>query len=278
MTASLARPAASVAALLFAVAALFATSAATASADDSRWAPADEATITPGVQTYTDGSGQCTANFIFTSGDAVLIGQSAHCAGTGGATATNGCEAGSQPLGTTVEIEGADHPGELVYSSWLAMQERNESDTNTCQYNDFALVEIDPRDHDKVNPSVPFHGGPQSVNTTGTTTGEPVYTYGNSSLRLGIELLKPKQGTSLGSQADGWNHPVYTVTPGIPGDSGSAFLDSQGRAMGTLSTLAIAPLAGSNGVTDIHRAVEYARSSGFDCQLEEGTEPFDPIL
>ena len=29
------------------------------------WAPADQATLTPGVQAYTEG-GQCTANFVFT--------------------------------------------------------------------------------------------------------------------------------------------------------------------------------------------------------------------
>ncbi|HEU5456876.1 MAG TPA: hypothetical protein VFU85_14455, partial [Nocardioides sp.] len=64
------------------------------------WAPADTAQITPGVQTYTDGA-QCTANFVFTDGAGkVYIGQAAHCAGTGGATETNGCDTGSLPLGT----------------------------------------------------------------------------------------------------------------------------------------------------------------------------------
>ncbi|UUZ58171.1 hypothetical protein [Nocardioides sp. B-3] len=31
------------------------------------WAPAETATITPGVQMYTDGA-QCTANFVYTDG------------------------------------------------------------------------------------------------------------------------------------------------------------------------------------------------------------------
>ena len=34
----------------------------------SAWAPADQATIHPGVMTYTEG-GQCTANFIYTGGE-----------------------------------------------------------------------------------------------------------------------------------------------------------------------------------------------------------------
>ena len=53
----------------------------------SAWAPADRATIHPGVQTVTDGAGQCTSNFIFTRGSDTYIGQSAHCSGTGATSA-----------------------------------------------------------------------------------------------------------------------------------------------------------------------------------------------
>ena len=42
------------------------------------WAPADTATIHPGVQMYTDGA-QCTGNFVFTDGAAnVYVGYAAH--------------------------------------------------------------------------------------------------------------------------------------------------------------------------------------------------------
>ena len=37
--------------------------------------------------------------------------------------------------------------------------------------------------------------------------------------RFGISQLSPKTGTSLGS-GGGWSHDVYTLSPGIPGDSG----------------------------------------------------------
>lgn len=253
-------------------------SAATAH-EDPDWAPVSQATITPGVQTVTDGSGQCTANFIFTDAADVYIGQSAHCAGIGGATDTNGCLAGSQPLGTSVTIEGATQPGTLAYSSWLTMQAHGETDVDTCAFNDFALVRIDPADHGLVNPSVPFHGGPVGVNTDGTGPLDAVFTYGNSSLRLGIELLSPKTGRSLGTTNSGWNHPVYTITPGVPGDSGSAFMDSSGAALGTLSTLALAPLPASNGVTDINLAIQYVNGpGGMDISLAEGTEDFTATL
>lgn len=253
------------------------------------WAPADSATIQPGVQMYTDGA-QCTANFVYTDGAGnVYVGYAAHCAGTGAATDTNGCDAASLPLGTKVDfVEGGSlvtsgtrvGGGTLAYSSWLTMQKNGETDENTCAYNDLALVKVDAADVSKVNPSIPFWGGPVGINTTGTAAGDTVYSYGNSSLRGGITALSPKQGTSLGTEGGGWSHPVYTVSPGVPGDSGSAFLDAEGNALGVLSTLAIAPLAGSNGVGDVARELAYAQANGgiAGLTLTPGTEPFAPIL
>ena len=242
------------------------------------WASADTATITPGVQTYTEGA-QCTANFVFTDGVDVYIGQAAHCSGTGGSTETDGCLAGSLPLGTPVEVDGASQPGTLAYNSWLTMQAAGETDPDACQYNDFALVRLDPADHDSVNPSLPVIGGPVGINTDGAGAGEYVHTYGNSSLRLGITTLSPKFGISLGTTGGGWTHPHYAVSPGVPGDSGSAFLDDQGNALGVLSTLAIAPLPASNNASDINLAVQYMLSHGGpQVQLALGTEPFTPLV
>ena len=240
----------------------------------TQWAPAATATVHPGVQTFTDGA-QCTANFVFTNGTDVLIGQAAHCAGTGGATETNGCEAGSLPLDTPVEVDGASRPGKLVYSSWLTMQDNNESDPDACQYNDFALIRLDPADVGKVNPSVPEWGGPTSLGAT-TSFADKLYTYGNSGLRFGLSPTSPKEGYSLGQFANGWTHDVYTVTPGIPGDSGSAFLSADGAALGTLSTVALAPFPASNGVSDLAHEFAYAQQEGGfpNLQLALGTEEF----
>lgn len=253
------------------------------------WAPADSATIHPGVQMYTDGA-QCTGNFVFTdAAGAVYVGYAAHCAGTGEATDTDGCEVGSAPLGTRVDfVEGGSLLGEgtavgsgtLAYSSWEAMDRVGTTDADTCAYNDFALVKVDAADVGKVNPSVPFWGGPTGIDTDGTPAGQRVLSFGNSSLRGGIEVLSPKAGASLGTSGGGWTHSVYTVTPGVPGDSGSGFLSGDGTALGTLSTLALAPLPASNGVGDLSRELAFAQQhSGIaGLRLVEGTEPFDPIL
>ena len=120
----------------------------------------------------------------------------------------------------------------------------------------------------------------RSIGPTGVgpgATGENTYTYGNSSLRGGITTLSPKQGKIIGVNAGGWSYDVYTVTPGSPGDSGSAFLNASGQAMGVLSTVQIAPLAGSNGVGDVGRELAYAQAhSGIaGLTLASGTEPFN---
>src|SRR3954462_10302972 len=110
------------------------------------WAPASSATVHPGVQTFTDG-GQCTANFVFyDASGAEYIGQAAHCSGTDGNTATDGCTSGSLPTGTPVEVDGASKPGTMVYNSWVTMQQLGEKDPDTCAYNDLALVKLDPAD------------------------------------------------------------------------------------------------------------------------------------
>jgi hypothetical protein len=244
----------------------------------SAWAPAATATVHPGVQTITSG-GQCTSNFVFSDGSSVFLGQAAHCSSTGGQTDTGGCTTGSQPLGTPVTISGASQPGTMVYNSWLAMQAAGESDADTCAYNDLALVRIAPADVPSVNPSVPGFGGPTGVGDLGGL-GSTVYSYGNSSLRAGITLLSPKQGIVAQAEGGGWSHTVYTVTPGIPGDSGSGFLNASGQAGGVLSTLQLAPQPAANGVGDLAREIAYMRAkSGFGAvNLVPGTEAFQPNL
>jgi hypothetical protein len=242
----------------------------------SRWASVSTATIRPGSETRTP-AGQCTANFVFFQGSDVYVGQAAHCAGTGQATETDGCDSGSLPLGIPVRVEGATKPGTMVYSSWLTMQANGEDDPETCAFNDFALVRLDPADRGRVNPTIPFWGGPTGVNHSGLAPLDPVYTYGNSSLRQGLDLLKPKSGVSLGSEAHGWSHAAYTLTPGIPGDSGSAMIDGRGMATGVLATLGIAPLPLVNNFGDLGHLLQYARHSGFpNLLLALGTGPFNP--
>jgi hypothetical protein len=256
-----------------------------------RWAPAAEAKIHPGTMMYTKGA-QCTANFVYRDkAGRVYVGYAAHCAGLGEATDTDGCKAKSLPLDTKVSFnEGgsvADEgtrlaTGKLVYSSWRTMHRLGTTDANTCAYNDLALVKVKPRDVSKMNPSIPFWGGPTGIDTDGTAAGDRVYTFGNSSLRAGITQLSPHTGISLGDTATdgGWSHPLYTITPGVPGDSGSAFVSADGKAIGVLSTLGLAPLPLSNNIGDLGKELAYAKAhSGIKgLRLVKGTEPFAAAL
>ncbi|MGZ4426634.1 MAG: hypothetical protein ACXVW2_03585 [Nocardioidaceae bacterium] len=272
---------------VLAVAGVAAFSAPTQAA--TTYAPAATAAIHPGTMMYTDGA-QCTANFVYTdsAGD-TFVGYAAHCAGTGSSTDTNGCQTQSLPLGTKVTFSNDGNlasggttvgSGTLAYSSWLTEKQDGEADPNTCAYNDLALVKVDPADVGKVNPSVPSFGGPVGVKSETLAAGDKVYSYGNSSLRGGVSQLSPKYGASVGDDtADGgWSHPVYTLTPGIPGDSGSGLMDANGNAIGVLSTVAIAPLAGSNNFGDLGKELAYAQAhSGIaGLSLVPGTEPFAP--
>ncbi|WP_151083047.1 hypothetical protein [Nocardioides cynanchi] len=257
----------------------------------SAWAPAATATIHPGTMMYTAGA-QCTANFVFTdAAGTTYLGYAAHCAGTGSSTDTNGCSTASVPLGTPVDLTNDGNlagegtivgHGTLAYSSWITEHQLGTTDPNTCAYNDLALVKVAAADVSKVNPSVPFWGGPTGIDTDGTASGDQVWTYGNSSLRAGLSPLSPHTGLSLGDAAadGGWSHPLYTVSPGIPGDSGSGFMTAGGRAVGVLSTLGLAPLPASNNIGDLAKELAFAQAhSGISgLQLVNGTEPFNPIL
>jgi hypothetical protein len=185
----------------------------------------------------------------------------------------SGCSEPTLPLGTSVVIEGNDGSrtsGHLAYTSWGTMQERGESDEARCFLNDFALVELDPADVGRVNPSMPVLGGPTGLDTDGTRNGEPVFSYQPQNGGTTV-----KQGRSLGVSDDGLAHRVDTAPPGRPGDSGSGYLDANGEAFGVLSTLF---LDGSrtNGVADLAQALEYTNAYGGigRVALVPGTEPF----
>jgi hypothetical protein len=262
----------------------------TPSGQPDQWAPRESALITPGIEAYT-GNDQCTTNFVFTdNANNVYIGQAAHCASKGTGRDTNGCSTQSQPLGTAVTFNKPSTPktrgaqlgkGELAYSSWIAMQSDGEKDKNTCAYNDFALVKIDADSIGKVNPTVPEWGGPVGINTNGTTEGETLYSYGNSSLRFGIKTFSRQIGKAKATDpaVGGWSHQLTSEKhdPGIPGDSGSAYLDHAGNAVGTLSTLGISiPVVNSIGDLSHELAYAQAHSKIAGLQLVMGTAPFTP--
>jgi hypothetical protein len=261
----------------------------------SAWAPEGSATIHPGVMTLTggpsflEGAGQCTANFVYTDASGgVYLGQAAHCSSTGSDTETNGCSTKSLPLGSPIYagelvnggVQTGTQIGTLAYNSWIAMQEKHEANAGTCAFNDLALIKIAASQVANVNPTVPFWGGPNGLAPSFAATGAQVFSYGNSILRLGVSALSPKTGVSLGEaeESSGWSQQVYTASPGIPGDSGSGFLDASGDALGVLSTVELAPVPASNGVGTLAKELAYANSAtGLGIAVAKGTTPFSSV-
>jgi hypothetical protein len=248
-----------------------------------RWAPASRATIHPGVQIFTSGA-QCTANFVFYDNKDVYIGQAGHCASEGLPNETNGCQTKVLPAGVKVDVEGASHKGVLVYDSWDMMHRVHERDANTCEANDFALVRLHPADRGKVNPSIPYWGGPTGV-ARGVAPGKFLYLYGSSVLRAGIDALSPTVGLSMFDANGGWYHGFHTLTPGVFGDSGSPVLGPDGRALGVFVTTTLLSSDPKNtplqsNASDLARALDYMKRHAPALRgvtLARGTESFSPI-
>ena len=100
--------------------------------------------------------------------------------------------------------------GTLAYSSWLTdAEDRRQGPEHLRLQRPRAGQGQLRATSRKVNPSVPFWGGPTGMDTNGTAAGDRVYTYGNSSLRAGVAALSPHTGASLGDDAadGGWSHP-----------------------------------------------------------------------
>jgi hypothetical protein len=89
-------------------------------------------------------------------------------------------------------------------------------------------------------------------------------------------------GRAILDQDGGWMHQVFLATPGIPGDSGGAVIDAQGRALGILSDIVLAPLTGTTLVSDISRELQYMHdknpSTLASVALVNGTEGFVPLV
>ena len=245
------------------------------------FAPAGGGAVGPGAELLTEigpDLASCTANFVFTEGARVFLGSAAHCHAAG--ESLDGCANPSLPLGTPVAVVGPDATeitAELAYSSWATMQEVGETDRDRCELNDLALLEIDPDDVALVDPSVPVFGGPSGLDVDGVRAGEVVVSYQNDEEEPPYAVMRAKQGVHLGyADAAGFGYVVQTGTPGLPGDSGSGYLDGDGRAFGVLSTeIVLSDGEVVNGVTDLAQALDYAAAHGGpDVSLVEGGAPF----
>ena len=157
------------------------------------------------------------------------------------------------------------------------MQSKGETDADTCAFNDLALIKLDPADVGERQSIGARTSAARPASGTWGDTGSTVYTYGNSELRGGVTALSPKQGIVVQNAASGWSHDVYTLTPASPATPGAGSWTPTEERSAILSTVQLAPLAGSNGVGDLAKEIAYmhANDSAFSgVNLVPGTEPF----
>lgn len=238
------------------------------------WATPELATIRPGAGLN---NGLCTANFVFTDPQHKIayIGTAAHCVDLCPPTqdpncTTNGCASNNNPLplGTQLTLTSASKPVTLVYSSWLTMA-GNETDTDTCAYNDFALLRIDPADTASVSPSMSYYGGPTGLATASDVViRHKALSYGASYIEQNQVSLHAKEGYFVRTGLSPWTTTAFLLPPSIPGDSGSPVLLSDGRALGDLVSGEVSPLRGASGVSSLNLELAYMHDkAGLEVEL-----------
>lgn len=99
---------------------------------------------------------QCTASSVYHDALNVYMGVAAHCSSTGGATDANGVFnrvlAVGDPGNRQGGVEAREDGVQLLADDAGGPRHRSQR----CQFNDFALVELDGADAGKVNPPVPY--------------------------------------------------------------------------------------------------------------------------
>lgn len=209
---------------------------------DPGWPAIDDAPVRPGAKIA---GGTCTTGFVFSSPDnaTLYVATAAHCVE-------------DLELGDRVSIADGAAQGTLAYSSFVTMDEVGESSDAVRGINDLALVAVDPADRGKVHPALLHYGGPTEL-ATELTVGDDVLMFGNSMHRDAAgDELDPHEGKII--DATSWRSDIlYYDTPGVPGDSGSPVLAEDGRALGVLVHLEVAPGPGTNNAVNLATALAY---------------------
>lgn len=176
--------------------------------------------VRPGGELRSD-IGQCTLNFLFKTPEGErYIGTAGHCILGEGPVADSAGEKmwpkGQGPAATTPD---GKRFGEFAYA---VLQDPK----------DFALIRLDPGV--EASPEMCNYGGPTGINDD--ISGDPtVLQYFGNGIAIGT-ALPARSAVAMGlPHAD---H-VYAAGLALPGDSGSAVISEDGRAVGVLVTVGV---------------------------------------
>jgi hypothetical protein len=169
-----------------------------ASAGGSAAAAASAKPIHPGVK-VNYGDVTCTVGAVMRERRRIFLAVPASCGGVELGKTQDGCSAPQSPKGVPVSIEGAKHPGTLVYSSYSTMQLHGDTSPTRCYYNDLSLVQVDRRDRGRVSAAIPGVGVPSRVPLKLPAKG--------TALRVGAAA-----GTAGATNHNGWELDLDTPT------------------------------------------------------------------
>jgi hypothetical protein len=176
--------------------------------------------VRPGGTLHSD-IGQCTMNFLFETPDHErFIGTAGHCILGEGPVADHGGEkTWPKGQGPVAKDDAGKRFGEFAYA---VLQDPK----------DFSLIRIDPGIES--SPEMCDFGGPTGINDD--ITGDPtVLEYFGNGVGIG-QALPARSAVAMGLvNAD---H-VYAAGLALPGDSGSAVISEDGRAVGVLVTVGV---------------------------------------
>ena len=262
------RPAAIAAGLLLALTGLHPGSAH--AAGGVHWAPASTASIHPGV-TVTMGGVQCQTGFVLTDGKHVYLTTTGGCASVWPGDDVDGCgdsrdAAGVDPPKTEATIQGARYKGWLVYHSFARMKLDGEARDNRCHYNNMALVQVDPRDVKRTNPSIPAVGGPVRVAKSDPGTASSLTAF----------LPAATMAHALDTTSGGWAHTAMVDGHVAPNNAGAPVLNANGAALGMVTVVPPQGTVGETTVSDLQRELKALRqvSRFSDVHLAQGTKPY----
>lgn len=190
--------------------------------------------VRPGQQVASS-DGRCTMNFLFTGSDGNrYMGVAGHCVPGAGNDTT--WSYGSGPVAT---VQG-QRIGEWVYAVFAGSR-------------DFSLIRLDPGV--AASGELMHFGGPTALYTDHAPTPALLHHYGQISMTGSVV---PGRSMIAANTLDVRN--VAAVGTGVWGDSGSAVIDSSGRAVGVLVTLGgfNSRSAGTNGITRLDYQLPFA--------------------
>ena len=206
--------------------------------------------VRPGGELQTE-IGICTMNFLFeTPARERFIGTAGHCILGEGPIADNAGEK-TWPKGQGPVAKDSDGTriGEFAYA---ILQDPK----------DFALIRLDPGVQS--SPEMCNYGGPTGINDD-VSDGPKVLQYFGNGVAVGT-ALPARSAVAMGfPNAD---H-VYAAGLALPGDSGSAVITDDGRAVGVLVTTGVHGLGfdengvdfGTMGITRIHPQINRAQEA-----------------